>query len=143
DRLEVRGRDSAGIHVLVEGHGLDLDSPEVARLLDDRAADRLFTSMAVRSSGDRLGLVYKAAAEIGELGDNTRQLRTAITGDPLLRLALRAPTARVMVLGHTRWASVGIISEANAHPLHQEEEGRAPGPHVVGVLNGDVDNYPA
>ena len=28
------------------------------------------------------------------------------------------------MLAHTRWASVGIISEANAHPLNQEELGR-------------------
>ena len=27
DRLEVRGRDSAGVHVYVRGHGLDLDRP--------------------------------------------------------------------------------------------------------------------
>lgn len=143
DRLEVRGRDSAGIHVLVEGHGLDLGSPAVAALLAERAADRLFTSMAVRASGDRIGFVYKAAAEIGELGDNARRLRAAISCDPLLALALSAPAARALVLGHTRWASVGIISEANAHPLHEEEEGGPAGPSVVAVLNGDVDNYPA
>ena len=34
------------------------------------------------------------------------------------------------MLAHTRWASIGIISEANAHPLNQEEldgDGRADG----------------
>ncbi|MEW6152829.1 MAG: SIS domain-containing protein [Actinomycetota bacterium] len=143
DRLEVRGRDSAGLHVLVEGHGLDLDDPEVRALVDGRLGDALFTSLAVRAPGPHLAFVYKAAAEIGELGDNTRRLREAVRSDALLRLALSAPTARATVLGHTRWASVGIISEANAHPLNHEEEGRATGPYVVGALNGDVDNYPA
>src|SRR5690606_271396 len=33
DRLEVRGRDSAGIHLLVSGHGLDLGDEGVAALL--------------------------------------------------------------------------------------------------------------
>ena len=33
DRLEVRGRDSAGLTVLVRDHGLDLDDPAVARLV--------------------------------------------------------------------------------------------------------------
>ena len=85
--------------------------------------------------------MYKAAAEIGELGDNSRVMRTAIIGDPLLHLALRQPAARLSVLCHTRWASVGIISEPNAHPLNQEELGASAGPYVVGALNGDVDNH--
>jgi glutamine---fructose-6-phosphate transaminase (isomerizing) len=141
DRLEVRGRDSAGLHLLVEDHGLDLGAADVQQALEARQADALFTSLAVRAPGGRLGFVYKAAAEIGELGDNTRALRQAIAGDELLHRALAAETAQCVVLGHTRWASVGIISQANAHPLNSEEQGRRDGPYVTAALNGDVDNH--
>jgi glutamine---fructose-6-phosphate transaminase (isomerizing) len=143
DRLEVRGRDSAGLHLLVTDHGLDLDTIGVRSMLEPRARDHLFRSGAMRTPEGHLSFVYKAAAEIGELGDNVRHLREAIADDELLHLALSTPTASAAVLGHTRWASVGIISEANAHPLNSDEEGRPgePGPYVVGALNGDVDNY--
>ena len=141
DRLEVRGRDSAGLHVLVRDHGLDLDSPAVAALLRGRAADPLFRSGAVRAVDGCLSFVYKAAAEIGELGDNTRALRDALRADDLLRLALASDDAVAVVLGHTRWASVGIISQPNPHPVDSAEEGDGDGPFVVASLNGDVDNF--
>lgn len=85
--------------------------------------------------------MYKAAAEIGELGDNTAVLRSAIGADGLLHLAVAGRSAEVTVLGHTRWASIGIISQPNAHPMNSDELGRADGPYVTAALNGDVDNF--
>ena len=144
DRMEVRGRDSAGIHVLVWNHGLDLAEPSVAATIVQRGLDPLFQSGSVRVADDRLALVYKAAAEIGELGDNVKALRAAVHADGLLRLALAQPNTRVSVLGHTRWASVGIISEPNCHPVNgeqAEQSGNTRLPYTVAVLNGDVDNH--
>ncbi|MGO9762942.1 MAG: glucosamine-6-phosphate synthase, partial [Solirubrobacteraceae bacterium] len=140
DRLEVRGRDSAGLHVLVSGHGIDLDEPKTEALRSARS-DELFTSMAVRTPRGQLSFVYKVAAEIGELGDNTRALRTAIRNDVFLRRALSGPDVSVTALGHTRWASVGAISEANAHPLNSEELDVKGDPYVVAAINGDIDNH--
>ncbi len=141
DRLEVRGRDSAGIHILVRGHGLDTDSAAIQRLLGERTSEPLFVDQAVRVVNGHLGFVYKAAAEIGELGDNTASMRKAIAADELLQKALSAETAEATVLAHTRWASVGIISEPNAHPVNSEEIGGIAGPYVTATLNGDVDNF--
>jgi glutamine---fructose-6-phosphate transaminase (isomerizing) len=140
DRLEVRGRDSAGLHLFVTGHGLDLQDPDLARQVDQRT-DPLYRHGAVAAPLGHLSLVYKVAREVGELGDNTRRLRSAIRDDELLRRALASEDARVMVLGHTRWASVGLINEANAHPVNQEESRETHAPHVIVALNGDVDNH--
>ncbi len=139
DRLEVRGRDSAGVSVIVSG--VDVDAPELAQLRDARDRDDLFQNRAVRCEDGSLNFVYKHAAEIGELGDNVAALRSSIVDDDLLQAALQQPGVQVLVLGHTRWASVGIISQPNAHPLNHEEVGGEPGPYVIGALNGDVDNH--
>ena len=140
DRLEVRGRDSAGLHVLVHDHALDLDDPVIAAEIARRSGDPNFGTGSVRVVDGVLSIVHKTAAEIGELGDNTAVIRQAFVDDALLHAALANETARTLVLGHTRWASIGIISEPNAHPLNSELLDAA-GPYVVGALNGDVDNF--
>ena len=139
DRLEVRGRDSAGLSAIVSG--VSIDDAQLRALRAGRDQDPLFQDGSVRAADGCLNFVYKHAAEIGELGDNVRALRASIRADRLLQAALREPDAETLVLGHTRWASVGIISQPNAHPLNHEETGGAPQAYVIGALNGDVDNH--
>jgi glucosamine--fructose-6-phosphate aminotransferase (isomerizing) len=139
DRLEVRGRDSAGLHVMVAG-AAGRDGASLA----GREEDLSFPSGSARrvdEAGGVVCFVYKAAAEIGELGDNVRHLADAIAADDALAGALAEEGSRVTVVAHTRWASVGIISEPNAHPVNSEEIGRPAAPYVVVALNGDVDNH--
>lgn len=144
DRLEVRGRDSAGLHVLIRNSGLsDKDRVDIEK--SDRS-DIRFGNRTIRFSGDAVGFVYKFAAEIGDLGDNTCRLRHDIENDAILRQALSSDSAEAIILGHTRWASVGIISEFNTHPLDsleitQPSKKEKPAPCVVAALNGDVDNF--
>ena len=143
DRLEVRGRDSAGIHVMVAGPSLG-GIGECREKLSARSGDLSFVSGSARLVGDADDVacfVYKAAAEIGELGDNVRRLSEGIAADELLSRAIEDPQSRVTVVAHTRWASVGIISEANAHPVNSDEVGSTEMPYVAVAVNGDVDNY--
>lgn len=169
DRLEVRGRDSAGLHLFVSCDEADLQAPAIQAELEQRCENRAFTNLAVRNFGNLVSFVYKTAEEIGELGDNTAALRDAIKNDRLLAHLLSNDSARCQVLGHTRWASIGIISEPNAHPINSDlahTTSNAPGAtaisgevtaetagacaqlhkakaddYFVASLNGDVDNH--
>ncbi len=153
DRLEVRGRDSAGLQVFVQGARLDTDGDTARSAHGGRLTDPLFGAGAARDTSSGLAFVYKTASEIGELGDNTAALRSQICKDSLLRWALCADGAETVVLGHTRWASIGIVSVPNTHPLdawsasdgadvpHIADSNGGDVPHIAAVLNGDVDNY--
>lgn len=113
DKLEVRGRDSAGIQILL--YGGELSEPE--------------------------SYIYKVAHEIGELGHNTAQLKKQILADKKLRQTLETQSqTQTSVLAHTRWASVGLISTANAHP-QVTELGSPDSAEISAVVNGYIDNY--
>ncbi len=141
NRLEVRGRDSAGLSIWVRV--AEADAAALAGLADGRA-DPLLRSGAVVVTAHGVCFVYKHAAMVGKLGDNVTALRRALREDAALHTLLALPSATVTVLAHTRWASVGRISEANAHPVDSHIAGtEGTGPFSVAVLNGDIDNYGA
>jgi glucosamine--fructose-6-phosphate aminotransferase (isomerizing) len=158
DRLEVRGRDSAGISVM-----FTLNISEFTRFKARLAQAGLTDLLKLRINRQVLAnncininhpvsghpnlvsisFVYKFAAEIGALGDNIAFIRTQIRNDLILRALAGFNFETLSVNAHTRWASVGDITEANCHPLDNtptdreiEKTGTI---HVC--LNGDIDNY--
>jgi glucosamine--fructose-6-phosphate aminotransferase (isomerizing) len=138
DRLEVRGRDSAGLQVWVT---LDAADRTAAAGLYAGRTDPSYGHTAVTLLDAGLTLVYKRASIIGRLGDNVAFLRAAIEADDYLHTVLAMPSARVTVLAHTRWASVGRISEANAHPVDSAAGAHGGNGYATAVLNGDIDNH--
>ena len=176
DRLEVRGRDSAGIEISF----VPADAGAAAKIFAGLQADgfeaelhrRMGAGDLVNGSltcppgvtpggngarGPAITFTYKTASIIGELGRNVRELRTGIAQDRLFQAFARLPVAFETAFAHTRWASVGSITEENCHPLSnftlptaapspavQEKHYPAygTGPWTIHVaLNGDIDNY--
>jgi len=150
DRLEVRGRDSAGISVLSV-----LDKEVFSRFrqaladedrlqeLERRANDPVLVNGSIRinddcAAGVSVAFVFKVAAEIGRLGDNVAFLREQVRKDAIFSRLLTLPRVHHSVLAHTRWASVGEISEPNCHPVENDTPQRG---IIHACLNGDIDNY--
>lgn len=141
-RMEVRGRDSAGLAVMLWYD----DEAARDRLLGGEAAEDQVFRHAVPGTAC-LVLDYKVAEEVGALGYNESTLRGLIRGDAYFQRAIRAAPRQAIVVAHTRWASNGIISIANAHPVDGALESGDGGGYVyppgrtLAVLNGDVDNF--
>lgn len=177
DRIEVRGRDSAGIQVNVTL----ADTGAFEGILQSLRGKNLFETFLKRAgAGDLLNgsirfscpsgakgavllsFIYKTASVIGELGRNVRELRTAIRTDEIFHAFARRAASPLSSVAHTRWASVGSITEENCHPINnftlpgeaadlmmvprsmkQYPRYGAGDWSISVVLNGDVDNYPA
>ncbi len=120
DRLEVRGRDSAGLHVFVWGHDIAADALAALRR---RSRHRPTVPVGFGRVGRRRRCRSCTRPPPRSVSSATTPPRCARRShaDALLRRALQSPGARVALLGHTRWASVGIISEPNTHPLNSFE----------------------
>ncbi len=136
DRLEVRGRDSAGIQISFvaadagafgEIHGRPSERRAWRgvgpRMAPGDLADGSITAPGVSAPGidgagaQAVSFTYKTAEIIGELGRNVRELRRQISEDRLFHAFARLPAVFETAFTHTRWASVGSITEENCHPI--------------------------
>jgi len=159
DRLEVRGRDSAGMSlmfIISEDEYLKfnntVDNDKLGDLIDNRVNQDALVNLgiSINELTDEKGetqvsmtLAYKVAAEIGSLGDNVRYLRTQIKEDPILRIVAGLSHLNHTVTAHTRWASVGAITGPNCHPVDNKtiDNGLEKKGIIHVCLNGDIDNH--
>ncbi|MBN1931606.1 MAG: SIS domain-containing protein [Desulfobacterales bacterium] len=175
DRIEVRGRDSAGIQiaftledrivlddVIKKLKNLNLYEDFIKRLDPGDLSDGCI-HLSDQHSGCfavHVTFTYKKASVTGELGENTRYLRDRIRSDRILQIFAVEPIAFDTYMAHTRWASVGSITEENCHPINnfvlnenlnsdsrrsfqlKEYPYYGRGNWSIDVaLNGDIDNY--
>ena len=168
DRLEVRGRDSAGLQIVFvlkeekDAENLALNLTENG-LYEDYLARSKPGDLACRSIGitsninagtqkiTSMTFTYKTFSIVGELGRNVRDLRQIIQKDKTLQFFAAQDTVYETCLTHTRWASVGSITEENCHPVNNYKLDlnnpdfpfypNSPA-NINVVLNGDIDNYP-
>lgn len=151
DRLEVRGRDSAGISVAFvlppDVSAEERLDPALRGELERRmkirhGAGGVVTMHAMEDGRTAFRFIYKVAQLVGRLGENCAALREAIRKDALL-WSMSDGLEDVNILAHTRWASNGIISITNCHPVDGVLDGCgcAGFENTLFVLNGDVDNY--
>ncbi|MFW5957824.1 MAG: SIS domain-containing protein [Desulfosalsimonas sp.] len=159
DRLEVRGRDSAGISLMFvldnktfENFEKKIGEKGLHQEFETRKNRKLLTNKSISlrrhhegdgNSQTALALTYKVAAEIGCLGDNIEFLRSQISSDSIFQTLLLTNHLHFTVSAHTRWASVGEINEANCHPVDACTASTSTDDNgIIHVsLNGDIDNY--
>ena len=137
DRLEVRGRDSAGVSIWVA-----LDEADRAALRDPGRADPLLRNGAVLPTADGLAWSTSAPRSSAPSATTPRPSAPRSATDDLLHAVLALPSARghgprAHPLGQRR-----AHRESNAHPV----DSTRPAPAAqrrsrIAVLNGDIDNY--
>lgn len=154
--LEVRGRDSAGISVFItfDSNKYDLflnklSNDSLEQIFNHRKNIAELRNYKISINKDHiknqttLVFTYKYAAETGALGDNISFIRNQIKNDFVLKAASETEFLNVTTGAHTRWASVGEISQPNCHPVDNftknHEKNHSGLIHVC--LNGDIDNY--
>lgn len=170
DRLEVRGRDSAGLQIVftlekekdIENIFLKLRDKKIYEdyskrveegdLLNGSISVAIQTSGAAKK-GTSISFTYKTFSIVGELGRNVSDLRQTIKQDEILRCFASMDSSYETALVHTRWASVGSITEENCHPVNNYKPNQtspifpfyreSATAHINVILNGDIDNYPA
>ena len=151
DRLEVRGRDSAGISLLFilsqddfKNYESEISEKGLLDSYETRKKQAVLENGNIRTFqqlNDKITITftYKVAAEIGSLGDNINYIRNQISGDTLFQILTGYPDEFFTVSAHTRWASVGEINVCNCHPAGNDIKSNRGIIHVC--LNGDIDNY--
>ena len=138
NRLELRGRDSLGLSIVI--NSLDSDDCFVAQPQIDAQQESYhsFDNINYRTHT----FTFKVCNSIGGLGDNASQIRSLIKNNLLFNKLLNDSDIKsATIMAHTRWASVGAVNINNAHPISLVSSSTDKKYQSLALLNGDIYNY--
>jgi glutamine---fructose-6-phosphate transaminase (isomerizing) len=139
NRLEVRGRDSLGLSVVINSS--NFTGNEICTHTYPVGSEPHYFEK--HSAYGTYTFTFKTFNSIGELGDNANEIRRLIKENNFfLSLIEKIGVMTGTIMIHTRWASVGPVNLANSHPVNIISSGENnQKSQTLAMLNGDIYNY--
>ena len=129
--LESRGRDSLGISInFIFENKLNFKTN-----LDNSNNFSLFYKDLVKNSF--LNITAKYSKRIGMSGENSNKILDIFEEKKILKKLSFENLKSFEIYSHTRWASVGDVTNSNAHPLLEMNKNNL----NICLMNGDINNY--
>lgn len=140
-KLELRGRDSFGISIQLHLENSYLIENISSTIISE--TNNCQTQILVNLSNKIINFSFKTFNKIGSLGENARIIKQIIKNTKLLHNIIKSEeTISGVIVGHTRWASVGAVNIENTHPVFcTTAKGKQKHKWSAGLLNGDIYNY--
>jgi glutamine---fructose-6-phosphate transaminase (isomerizing) len=135
--LEMRGRDSLGLcfQFVLKLNEANLEWYKTTEI------EQHFLSAIV---GDKIVIhaIYRTFNRIGVLGENSEEVLRQLRADKaIMGLIKSGAYDSISIVGHTRWASVGLVNQQNIHPLINLSKTTDQIPTILSFVNGDIYNY--
>jgi glutamine---fructose-6-phosphate transaminase (isomerizing) len=135
--LEMRGRDSLGLCfqfvIKLNEDNLEwykkteINQQFMAAIVDDKIV---------------IHAIYRTFSRIGVLGENSEVILSQLRADnTIMELIKSGIYDSISIVGHTRWASVGLVNQQNIHPLINLIKPTDQIPTILSFVNGDIYNY--
>jgi len=135
--LEMRGRDSLGLcfQFVIKLNEANLEWYKNTEI------NKEFLSSII---GDKIVIhaIYRTFSRIGVLGENSEIVLDQLRADKVvIDLIKSGRYESISLVGHTRWASVGLVNQQNIHPLINVTKTTIHIPTILSFVNGDIYNY--
>ena len=134
NRLELRGRDSLGLSVVIKSEKFN----------NKKSLENIDETYNFYTSGEDEvhTFTFKTCSSIGGLGDNAREIKDLLKKNKYFnRLIQNTKITSATIMAHTRWASVGAVTVENAHPTTLINNTSNNKFEILSLLNGDIYNY--
>tara|TARA_B110000003_G_scaffold89929_1_gene91994 strand:- start:5547 stop:9485 length:3939 start_codon:yes stop_codon:yes gene_type:complete len=138
NRLELRGRDSLGLSILINSDNFQHSIKDYP--LDDHAKESyyLYSNSRIQTHT----FTFKTCNSIGALGDNATEIKNLLNKNKFFKKLIQHGNVKsATIMAHTRWASVGSVNIQNAHPASLINNSDDNNNQTLALLNGDIYNY--